>query len=1673
MATARADNSVTRHRRILVTAGLMFFLISIHHLEAQLPIPRGRPQLNAARTSFFADNGQPLRGPYTSTEWTSAAPYDQIAKIKDLGLNAVHLYAEVFDPNYPAAGSTAPGYNAAEVDKIVQRTRDLGLYLVMTIGNGANNGNHNLQWATNFWNFYAPRYANETHVLYEIHNEPMAWGPSYLTGTTPAGTLDMEIAAYRAIRAHAPHTPVLLFSYAVLSGSGGANAALTDIRAFNQAVFGNQNAVWTNEAVAFHGYGGWEGTATAVAALINAGYPCFMTEFGWPRWGTSRGVCLEVELTTDLERLGVSWLTFQYIPPSGVSDDVTRPELFKNVVDNAGLSWTPDYGTWPVARGVQGNNGQPRATVANWVNNVLTGTLRLQAEDFDWGGEGISYHDTDSSNSGGQYRTAEAVDIAACNDTGGGYAVTGTSDGEWLEYTILVREPGWYDLRLRYATPNRGCAVEVISNARDTTGARTLAPTGADTTWATATVPVYLGFGRQKLHLRISTGGFDLNWLELSPTATGVIANGTYRILNAANALAMEAVTSNNTVIASADSGTASQQWHVQHMGGGQYKITSALNGWSWNGSGSSLGLVSSWSTSDDRNFIPLPSGGGFQRFVIVSSGLCLNTSATNTAPVQKQEYSVGAPLQQWMPVATSAPAFPTALSAAASSPTQVTLTWNSVAGATSYQVKRSGSTGGPYTTLAAGVTATNYTDTGVAGVKYYYVVSAVCGGVEGANSLEASVQPPYPWASQDIGSVGVGGSVTFSNGVFTAGGSGADIWGTADAFRFVYLPLTGNGVITARVLSVQNTDGWAKAGVMMRASLSANSAHAFVAVTPGNGVAWQSRSTTGGNTSNNNTPGLNAPFWVRLVRSANTFTGYRSPDGVTWTQIGSAAITMGTTVYVGLALTSHNNSSLCTATFDNVTVPGWQNLTVPAMPTGLVASAGGGQVDLTWLASSNATSYNVKRAPTDGGAYVVVANVSTTNYSDTQLANGVAYCYVVSAANLAGESANSAPADVPGQVVAPSGLAATPVSATQVHLVWNAFTNATSYNVKRSLVSGGPYTPIAAGVTATHFTDTITPDTRYYYVVSAVVGGKETPNSAEATFDLPYPWLTQDVGAVAIAGSATFNNGAFAATASGDDIWNTADAFRFIYVPVTGNVVITARVLTLQNTDPWAKAGVMIRQSLTANSANALMAVTPGNGVTFQYRSTPGGNNNFTNSTGLGAPYWVRLVRSGNTFIAYRSPDGVAWTQQGTPVTISMASTVYAGLALTAHNNASLCAATFDNVSVPGWPVTLPPAAAPTGLTATAVSCLQVNLAWNASTHATSYNVKRSLTEGGPYTVITTGLATTNYSDYGLSSGQTYYYVVSAVNAGGESADSARAVATTLPLSLGALVHRYNFSETSGATVSDSIGGPAWNGTLPNGGAFAGGQLTLAPASSQHVSLPAGIVSILTNFTIEAWVRLNSTSNWSRIFDFGRNTTSNMFLTPQNGSSGRLRFAITTNGAGGEQQINGSSALATGVWHHVAVTLHGNTGILYLNGAAVGTNAAMTLRPSSLGFTENNYLGRSQYAADPYFDGLLNEFRLYVAALSADEIAATHALGPDQLLSTTPPQISIAASPDHLTLRWPLASAGYVLQSRTNLAQGDWMNVASPAPQILDGQWRVTLPPPTSATPIFYRLTK
>lgn len=358
-----------------------------------------------------------------------------------------------------------------------------------------------------------------------------------------------------------------------------------------------------------------------------------------------------------------------------------------------------------------------------------------------------------------------------------------------------------------------------------------------------------------------------------------------------------------------------------------------------------------------------------------------------------------------------------------------------------------------------------------------------------------------------------------------------------------------------------------------------------------------------------------------------------------------------------------------------------------------------------------------------------------------------------------------------------------------------------------------------------------------------------------------------------------------------------------------------------------------------------------------------------------------------------------------------------------------------------------------------------------NAVTHAVYLGMNsNAVAQATPASPEFKGILAAGSFSPALFGSMTYYWRVDEI-AGGNTNTGVIWSFSTVPLP--ALAHRYSFGETSGTTVADSEGGAAWNGTLPTSGTFASSQLTLASASQQYVSLPTGIVGALSNFTIEAWVRLNSTANWARLFDFGSSTAVNMFLTPQNGTTGRVRFAITSSGGGGEQQINCNSSMAAGVWYHVAVTLSGNTGVLYLNGVPVGTNSAMTLRPSTLGLTANNYLGRSQYSGDAYLNATLDEFRIYSVPLSAAEIAATCAMGPNQLLSTNSPAMSLNATDTTLTLAWPLTSAGFTVQSRTNLVQGNWVNITSPAPQIVGGHWQIALPRSADTEAAFYRLSK
>jgi hypothetical protein len=200
-------------------------------------------------------------------------------------------------------------------------------------------------------------------------------------------------------------------------------------------------------------------------------------------------------------------------------------------------------------------------------------------------------------------------------------------------------------------------------------------------------------------------------------------------------------------------------------------------------------------------------------------------------------------------------------------------------------------------------------------------------------SEAEMTLSYPRDWTENGVGVLSLwfrgnpAGFLEEPAGIYTITASGTDIGDVTDEFRYAFKQLSGAGSIAAKVESVENTDGWAKAGVMIRETLEPGSKHSFVCVTPGNGVAFQGRITTGASSFSTNQTGITAPYWVKLERdAAGNFTGYHSADGVSWQPIQDATprlISMSPNVYIGLALTSRSAGVTCTAEFSNVKTTG------------------------------------------------------------------------------------------------------------------------------------------------------------------------------------------------------------------------------------------------------------------------------------------------------------------------------------------------------------------------------------------------------------------------------------------------------------------------------------------------------------------------------------------------------------------------------------------------------------------------------------------------------------------------------------------------------------------------------------------------------------------------------
>jgi regulation of enolase protein 1 (concanavalin A-like superfamily)/pectate lyase len=217
----------------------------------------------------------------------------------------------------------------------------------------------------------------------------------------------------------------------------------------------------------------------------------------------------------------------------------------------------------------------------------------------------------------------------------------------------------------------------------------------------------------------------------------------------------------------------------------------------------------------------------------------------------------------------------------------------------------------------------------------------------------------PSGWQSADIGNPGVTGAAGYEGATYSLSGGGADVWGTFDEFRYAFRVMSGDGTIVARVASVQGAEAWTKAGVMIRASDDPRSAHASMFVSVAKGLAFQRRATTGATSRNTAGAAAAAPEWVRLERVGNALTASTSADGRSWTEVGRDTITLPSDVLVGLAITSHDETTLATATFDNVSVG------PRSLPAGW-STSDIGSVGVAGSASASAGTFTVEGAGAD-----------------------------------------------------------------------------------------------------------------------------------------------------------------------------------------------------------------------------------------------------------------------------------------------------------------------------------------------------------------------------------------------------------------------------------------------------------------------------------------------------------------------------------------------------------------------------------------------------------------------------------------------------------------------------------------------------------------------------------
>jgi outer membrane protein assembly factor BamB len=634
--------------------------------------------------------------------------------------------------------------------------------------------------------------------------------------------------------------------------------------------------------------------------------------------------------------------------------------------------------------------------------------------------------------------------------------------------------------------------------------------------------------------------------------------------------------------------------------------------------------------------------------------------------------------------------------------------------------------------------------DSGSSSVTGSASFSAVAVG--GAPSTVMSPLPPADpcptgWSCTDIGNPAPPGDTTTGSGSLTLSGAGSGLGGTSDSAHFTYQPVSGNQTLSAMVTTQAGAPAKAQDGLMMRASTAPTAPMYSVALNPGGSATVVWRVLDGiKSTTTVPLPQSTSPAYLEIVRyedirfspPVDFFGTLTSADGTTWSPVlgSTVAIAMGSGPYLaGLVATAGAAGVTTPAVFSNVSLTSTSEAPPGICPSGFTCSdvgtgiPAGNQIVLnsTWTmqASGNIQSvydnfrFAYQNFPDDpansvNGDGTVSARVVSQTGGGPAMNSGVmiragtgpqAPYYGVFVTPQQGvavqwRATGAGPTTVvhTARVTGPQWLLASRYTDPHSGIVYySAFTSSdgvTFTYVPNSEVALNLPEPLVAGI-ASDANSTSVSSVSTFDNVAQLAGSQPPP------FLCPAAWTCSDIGGASPPGVDEFANGTWTETGGGGDIWGTADSFHFVSQVLPGDGTVSLHLSTQQNTNPWAKAGPMMRASSDPGSPYYGVFATPGNGIAVQWRAAPGGTSTQLLFPGSVPTYLMvgRYTTSGSSpqtyYTAYTSQDGVTWTAiAGSTVALGLGSQPLAGLAVTSHSQGVGSTVVADSLAVqPGEP--------------------------------------------------------------------------------------------------------------------------------------------------------------------------------------------------------------------------------------------------------------------------------------------------------------------------------------------------------------------------------------------------